>query len=104
MSRSLVGEISVSTIVEDLDKHSKWLVTVVYGPNSSIIRVDFWKELVVARGRWNEPWCISGGWNIIRYLSDWVAPALIRIFEHFCLDYLAFFGRFADVWSFIYVI
>ena len=30
-------------------------------------REEFWSELGAIRGLWNEPWCIAGDFNMIRF-------------------------------------
>lgn len=64
------GDFSLSVLVEDLRNSAKWLLTSLYGPNSSEKRKEFWNELDMIRRRWNGPWCIGGDWNIIRFPSE----------------------------------
>lgn len=53
-----------------MENNSKWLLTSVYGPKNSKRRMEFRKELVMIRGRWNGAWCIGGDWNVIRFPSE----------------------------------
>ena len=44
-----------------------WVFTSVYGPLSSGKRNLLWDELGVIRGLWEDPWCVGGDFNIIRF-------------------------------------
>ncbi|RVW51403.1 hypothetical protein CK203_097169 [Vitis vinifera] len=39
----------------------------VYGPTVKVEREDFLSELGAIRGLWNEPWCVAGDFNMIRF-------------------------------------
>ncbi|RVX21004.1 hypothetical protein CK203_002724 [Vitis vinifera] len=42
----------------------------VYGPTMKRYREFFWEKLGVIRGLWNDPWCIGGDFNVIRFPSE----------------------------------
>ncbi|RVW38201.1 hypothetical protein CK203_116611 [Vitis vinifera] len=39
----------------------------VYGPTVKVEREDFLSELGAITGLWNEPWCVAGDFNMIRF-------------------------------------
>ncbi|KAL6350285.1 hypothetical protein AAG906_004233 [Vitis piasezkii] len=47
-----------------------WVFTRVYGPAVGRFREDFWEELGTIRGLWQDPWCIEGDFNVIRFLGE----------------------------------
>lgn len=88
-----VGSFSMLVLLKDPTNNSSWIVTLVYGPNDSSIRGNFWSELDYIHSRWTQPWCIRGDWNVIRFpteksggdkvtsdvlsFSDWINPQLL---------------------------
>ena len=42
----------------------------VYGPMLKKKREDLWDELGVVRGLWGGPWCVSGDFNVVRFLVE----------------------------------
>ena len=42
----------------------------MYGPTVKVARKDFLNELGAIRGLWNEPWCVAGDFNMIRFPSE----------------------------------
>ena len=42
----------------------------MYGPTVKVEREDFLSELGAIRGLWNEPWCVVGDFNMIRFPSE----------------------------------
>ena len=44
---------------------SLWL-SAVYGPNNSVLRMDFWVELSDIFGLSSPCWCVGGDFNVIR--------------------------------------
>ena len=47
-----------------------WVFTGVYGPLSSGERNLLWDELGAIKGLWEDPWCVGGDFNIIRFPSE----------------------------------
>ena len=44
-----------------------WMFTRVYNPILVEEREDFWNELSAIRGLWNDPWCVGGDFNVLRF-------------------------------------
>ena len=42
----------------------------VYGPTTNVNKGLMWEDLGAIRGLWGEPWCIGGGFNVIRFLGE----------------------------------
>ena len=42
----------------------------MYGPVIGSEKEDFWEELRAIRGLWEDPWCIGGDFNIVRFLKE----------------------------------
>ena len=61
----VIGSFSIS-VKFALDGCEPLWLTVVYGPNSSSLRKDFWVELLDIFGISFPLWCIGGDFNIIR--------------------------------------
>ena len=53
-----------------LKMDSDGLFSGVYGPTLRRYREFFWEELGVIRRLWNDPWCIGGDFNMIRFLNE----------------------------------
>lgn len=70
VSNTAKGEFSVSAEVEDLVINKRWLITLVYGPNSNSKRPDLWRELNSIRVSWNGACCVGSDWNIVRFPSE----------------------------------
>ena len=64
----VIGSFSIS-VKFALDGCEPLWLTVVYGPNSSSLRKDFWVELLDIFGISFPLWCISGDFNVIRRSS-----------------------------------
>ena len=47
-----------------------WIFTGVYGPTVYGRREELWGELGAIRGLWDDPWCIRGDFNVIRFPSE----------------------------------
>ena len=45
-------------------------LSVVYGPNSTVLRKDFWVELSDIFGLSSPCWCVGGDFNVIRRSSE----------------------------------
>ena len=42
----------------------------MYGPSIGRLREYFLEELGTIRGLWQDPWCIGGDFNVIRFLRE----------------------------------
>ncbi|RVW40789.1 hypothetical protein CK203_080684 [Vitis vinifera] len=42
----------------------------VYGPSVKVEKEEFLSELGAIKGLWNEPWCVAGDFNMIRFPSE----------------------------------
>ena len=62
-----VGKYSVSCRFKNCEDGFCWIFTGVYGPTVKLEREDFLSELGAIRGLWNEPWCVAGDFNMIRF-------------------------------------
>ncbi|KAL6339596.1 hypothetical protein AAG906_034681 [Vitis piasezkii] len=57
-----IGDFSVSYQFKNVEDGFCWIFTV------GRLREDFWEELGTIRGLWQDPWCIGGDFNVIRFL------------------------------------
>ena len=48
-----------------------WIFIGVYGPTVYGIRKELWRGLGAIRGLWDDPWCIGGDFNMIRFPIEW---------------------------------
>ena len=48
-----------------------WVFTGVYGPSLRRDRKDLWEELGTIRGLWEEPWCVTCDFNLVRFPEEW---------------------------------
>ena len=46
------------------------MFTDVYGPVLNEERECFWNELSDIRGLWNDPWCVGGDFNVVRFSRE----------------------------------
>lgn len=60
VTNSWGGRFSLLALVKDGEKVYQWLLSTVCGPCQNDKKGEFWAELVAARGRWDEPWCLGG--------------------------------------------
>ena len=56
----------------------------MYGPVIGSEKEDFWEELGAIRGRWDDPWCVGGDFNSVRFPEERRnAPNLIAEMRRF---------------------
>ena len=62
-----MGKYSVSCHFKNCEDGFCWIFLGVYGPTVKVEREDFLSELGAITGLWNEPWCVAGDFNMIRF-------------------------------------
>ena len=62
-----VGKYSFCCRFKNCEDGFCWIFSGVYGPTVKVEREDFLSELGAIRGLWNEPWCVAGDFNMIRF-------------------------------------
>ena len=65
-----IGNFSISCRFKNVEDGFCWIFTGVYGPAIGRLREDFWEELGTIRGLWQDPWCLGGDFNVIRFLGE----------------------------------
>ena len=65
-----VGNYSVSCRFKNCEDGFCWIFSRVYGPTVKVEREIFFSEMRAIRGLWNEPWCVAGDFNMIRFPSE----------------------------------
>ena len=65
----VIGSFSVS-IKFALDGCGPLWLSAVYGPNSPLLRKDFWVELLDIFGLCFPLWCVGGDFNVLRRSSE----------------------------------
>lgn len=65
-----VGAFSVSYHFRNCEDNFSCLFTGVYGLVLNEERENFWNELGDIRGLWNDPWCVGGDFNVVRFLGE----------------------------------
>ena len=61
-----------------------WIFSGVYGPVISSEKEDFWEELSAIRGLWEDPWCLGGDFNAVRFPEERRnAPSIIAEMRRF---------------------
>ncbi|RVW93853.1 Zinc finger CCCH domain-containing protein 37 [Vitis vinifera] len=81
-----VGLFSISCRFKNCEDGFRWIFSGVYGPTMKRYRELFWEELGAIRGLWNDPWCIGGDFNMIRFPNERrrggrVSPSMRRFSE-----------------------
>ena len=61
-----------------------WIFSGVYRPVIGSEKEDFWEELGAIRGLWDDPWCVGGDFNSVRFPEERRnAPSLIAEMRRF---------------------
>ena len=47
-----------------------WVFICIYGPIKSELREDIWEDLGAIRSVWNDPWCLGGDFNVLRFPKE----------------------------------
>uniref|UniRef100_A0A803PZR9 Reverse transcriptase domain-containing protein n=1 Tax=Cannabis sativa TaxID=3483 RepID=A0A803PZR9_CANSA len=66
---SLVGEFSISTLIQAEGKNPWWFFG-IYGPCSYKLRPDFWDELAGLKEICGASWCLGGDFNVVRRVGE----------------------------------
>lgn len=88
---NMVGEFSMTCRYKNVDVGVIWVVARVYGPLNSIGREILWEELGAVRGLWEDPWCVGGNFNLVRFLCKRNDQGGLPILWHFKLVFLPIF-------------
>ena len=65
----MVGDFSVSVLVEDVTK-GDWWFTGVYGPTKISFRSYFWDEIARLKELCSVHWCMGGDFNVVRRVTE----------------------------------
>ena len=61
------GNFTISCRFKNLNDNFVWVFTGIYGPTENTIRELLWNELGAFREQWEDPWCLGGDFNTIRF-------------------------------------
>ena len=61
-----IGEYYISCQFKNCDDNFIWVFSGTYGPISNSGREALWSDIGDIRGLWNDPWCISRDFNVVR--------------------------------------
>ena len=64
------GVYSISGRFRNVEDIFIWVFIGVYGPVLSRAKEKFWEELGAIKGLWDEPWCVGGDFNSIRFPGE----------------------------------
>ena len=65
-----VGLFTISCLFRNIDDGFVWIFTSVYVPLTRDGRLLVQDELGVVKGLWEDPWCVRGDFNVIRFPSE----------------------------------
>ena len=65
-----VGLFSISCRFKNCEDGFRWIFSRVYGPTMKRNKELLWEELGDIQGLWNDPWCIGGDFNMIRFPNE----------------------------------
>ena len=65
-----MGRFLVSCRFLNCNDNVGWVFTSVFGPDLRREREDFWEDLGGIKGLWEEPWCVAGDFNVVRFLEE----------------------------------
>lgn len=66
---SCTNNFITSLILNDL-VNTPWLLTIVYGPTNSVLKLSFWEDIQRLGDTFNGPWCVGGDFNAILDQKD----------------------------------
>ncbi|KAJ9693798.1 hypothetical protein PVL29_009659 [Vitis rotundifolia] len=64
------GLFTLSCRFKIIENGAIWVFTGVYGPFTKAEREGMWEELGAIRGRWDDPWCLGGDFNVILFQQE----------------------------------
>ncbi|RVW99999.1 hypothetical protein CK203_024721 [Vitis vinifera] len=64
-----VGSFSISCRFRNCESFV-WVFSGLYGPSKGRERRELWEELAAIKGLWNDPWCIAGDFNVVRFPAE----------------------------------
>ncbi|KAJ9708014.1 hypothetical protein PVL29_000195 [Vitis rotundifolia] len=64
------GGYSISVRFRNCADGFSWIFSGVYGPVLGSEKEDFWEELGAIRGLWDDPWCLGGDFNAVRFPEE----------------------------------
>ena len=65
-----VGNYSISCRFKNVEDGFCWVFSGVYGPSVKVEKEEFLSELGAIKGLWNDPWCVAGDFNMIRFPTE----------------------------------
>ena len=65
-----LGSFSISCRFRNCEEGFVWVFSGLYGPTKGREMRDLWEELAAIKGLWNDPWCIAGDFNIVRFPAE----------------------------------
>ena len=72
-----LGAFSISCRFKNCEDNFVYMFTRVYGPVLAKERKDFWDDLSVIRGLWNDPWCSWEPW-----INPFPCPESCRVYAN----------------------
>ena len=64
------GGYSISIRFRNCADGFSWIFSGVYRPVIGSEKEDFWEELGAIRGLWDDPWCVGGDFNSVRFPEE----------------------------------
>ena len=64
------GVFTISGRFRNVEDGFVWVFTGVYGPVLLREKEEFWEKLDAIKGLWDDPWCVGGDFNSIRFLGE----------------------------------
>ena len=74
-----VEEFYISCRFRNYEDDFMWVFTRVCGPYSRKEKEDIWEELGTIRGLWNDPLCVVGDFNIVRFPNKCTSGSRLNV-------------------------
>ena len=65
-----VGSFSISCSFKNCEEGFVWVFSGLYGPCNGKERRELWEELAAVKGLSGDLWCITGDFNVVRFLVE----------------------------------